>query len=77
MAHKQPCEEVVWTESLSDRRLVERRSGWDRRDGIGQAVNIPNLRHQEERRAAERRRRETLLITGRAMHAGFEHEDRD
>lgn len=71
MTHKREYEEVVWTETLSDRRLSERRSGLDRRELlVGQALHVPDPRSVRERRSAKRREQVTLVITGRAMEAG-------
>lgn len=68
-------DQVVWTENLSDRRLKDRRTGLDRRDMTGQAMHVPNLRAEHERRLDPRRETATLVITGRAIYAGHASDD--
>ena len=68
-------DQVVWTENLSDRRLKDRRGGIDRRDMTGQAMHVPTLRAEYERRQDSRRETVTLVITGRAIHAGHASDD--
>lgn len=75
MTQKYEAEEVVWTETLSDRRLRDRRNGIDRRDMTGQALYVPSMRTGEDRRVSDRRDTVTLVITGRPMLAGYASDD--
>ncbi len=61
-------EEVVWTPTMPDRRLADRRSGLDRRDINGRGMNVPDVRNGSDRRGNDRRK-VRLTITGRAMDA--------
>lgn len=77
MAHKHEKEEVVWTPDMPDRRLSDRRSGFERRQTVGQALHVPTPRNNLDRREGRDRRRMSLTITGRAMSAGFSRDEEE
>ncbi|MEM9103020.1 MAG: hypothetical protein AAGB12_11925 [Pseudomonadota bacterium] len=64
-------ERIIWTPNMPDRRKIDRRSGWDRRECQGKPINIPDvdIRNGKDRRKSDRRQSITLTITGRAMDA--------
>lgn len=62
-------EAVVWTPTMPDRRLADRRSGIDRRAVNGRQMSVPDVRTGDDRRSDDRRR-VRLTITGRALDVG-------
>lgn len=60
-------DDVVWTPKMADRRLSERRSGFDRRSINGRTVTVSDRSHPNDRRGKEERRKVRLTITGRAI----------
>jgi hypothetical protein len=62
-------QEVIWSSRQRESAGQERRSAPDRRQMTGRAINVPDMRHGNDRRAGEDRRKVKLTITGRAMDA--------